>query len=143
MEPQAECMLVVIGATPEGRKKLGGFQVGVRESAQSWRKLLVDLKTRGLAAAPCLATGDGSLGFWKALRKCFRLPVISATGSAKAANVPDKLPKSVQPAVRRGLREISHAPAPPRKQRCRRSRRNMRRNTPRRSPACSRTGMRC
>src|SRR2546421_43104 len=61
MEPQAECMLVLIGATPEGKKELVGFQVGVRESAQSWRELLVDLKARGLTVAPELATGDGSL----------------------------------------------------------------------------------
>ena len=69
MEPQAECMLVLIGATPEGKKELLGFQVGVRESAQSWRELLVDLKARGLAVAPELATGDGALGFWKALEE--------------------------------------------------------------------------
>ena len=49
MEPQAECMLVILGATPEGKKELVGFQVGVRESAQSWRELLVDIKARGLA----------------------------------------------------------------------------------------------
>ena len=67
MEPQAECMLVLIGATPEGKKELVGFQVGVRESAQSWRELLVDLKARGLSIAPEVATGDGALGFWKAL----------------------------------------------------------------------------
>jgi transposase-like protein len=69
MEEQAECMLVLIGATPEGKKELVGFQVGVRESAQSWRELLVDLKARGLAIAPELATGDGALGFWKALEE--------------------------------------------------------------------------
>src|SRR5260370_24823758 len=69
MEPQAECMLVLIGATPEGKKELLGFQVGMRESAQSWRELLVDLKARGLAVAPELATGDGALGFWKALEE--------------------------------------------------------------------------
>ena len=67
MEPQAECILVLIGATPEGKKELVGFQVGMRESAQSWRELLVDLKARGLAIAPELATGDGALGFWKAI----------------------------------------------------------------------------
>ncbi len=67
MEPQAECMLVLIGATPEGKKELLGFQVGMRESAQSWCELLVDLKARGLTIAPELATGDGALGFWKAL----------------------------------------------------------------------------
>lgn len=69
MEPQAACMLVLIGATPEGKKELIGFQVGMRESAQSWRELLVDLKARGLALAPELATGDGALGFWKALEE--------------------------------------------------------------------------
>src|SRR3712207_2896164 len=69
MEPQAECMLVLIGATPEGKKELIGFQVGMRESAQSWRELLVDLKARGLTITPALATGDGALGFWKALEE--------------------------------------------------------------------------
>ena len=63
MEDHAECMLVLIGATPEGRKELVGFQVGIRESAQSWRELLVDLKARGLAVAPEIAVGDGALGF--------------------------------------------------------------------------------
>ena len=58
MEPQAECMLVLIGATPEGKKELLSFQVGVREIAQSWHELLVDLKARGLVIAPELATGD-------------------------------------------------------------------------------------
>jgi transposase-like protein len=65
MEPQAECMLVIIGATPAGKKELLGFQVGFRESAQSWKELLVDLKAKGLTIAPELATGDGALGFWK------------------------------------------------------------------------------
>ncbi len=54
---------VLIGATPEGKKELLDFQVGMRDSAQSWHELLVDLKARGLAIAPELATGDGALGF--------------------------------------------------------------------------------
>ncbi len=66
MEPQAECMLVLMGATPEGQKELIGFQTGMRVSAQSWKELLVDLKARGLSIAPQVATGDGALGFWKA-----------------------------------------------------------------------------
>ena len=57
MEPRAECMRVILGATPEGKKELVGFQVGVRESAQSWRELLVDLKARGLSVPPELAVG--------------------------------------------------------------------------------------
>ena len=62
-------MLVLIGATPEGKKELVGFQTGVRESAQSWRELLIDIKQRGLAIAPDLAVGDGALGFWKAIEE--------------------------------------------------------------------------
>ena len=83
MEPQAECMLVLIGATPEGKKELLGFQVGMRESAQSWRELLVDLKARGLAIAPELATGDGALGFWKALEEVFADDPASALHGAQ------------------------------------------------------------
>lgn len=71
MENTASCMLVIIGATPEGKKELLGFQVGERESAQSWRELLVDLKTRGLSVAPEIAVGDGAMGFWKALEEIF------------------------------------------------------------------------
>lgn len=64
-------MLVIIGATPEGGKELVGFQVGVRESAQSWRELLVDLKARGFTVPPELAVGDAALGFWKAIDEVF------------------------------------------------------------------------
>jgi putative transposase len=110
MEPQAECMLVLIGATPEGRKELLGFQVGVRESAQSWRELLIDLKARGLAIAPELATGDGALGFWKALEEVSPTTRHQRCTVHKAANVLDKLPKSVQPAAKADLREVWMAP---------------------------------
>ena len=110
MEPQAECMLVLIGATPEGKKELLGFQVGVRESAQSWRELLVDLKARGLAIAPELATGDGALGFWKALEEVSPTTRHQRCTVHKTANVLDKLPKSVQPAAKADLREIWAAP---------------------------------
>ncbi len=71
MEEAAECVLVLIGATPEGKKELVGFQTGARESAQSWRELLVDVKRRGLEIAPDLAVGDGALGFWKAIDEIF------------------------------------------------------------------------
>ena len=109
MEPTAECMLVIIGATPEGRKELLGFQVGVRESAQSWRELLVDLKAQGLAAAPELAVGDGALGFWKALEEVFPGARHQRCWVHKIANVLNTFPKSMHPAVTADLREISHA----------------------------------
>ena len=106
MEPQAECMLVLIGATPEGRKELLGLQTGMRESGQSWRELLVDLKARGLSIAPDIAVGDGALGFWKALDEAFPSTRHQRCWQHKTLNVLDKLPKSVQPNAHRDLREI-------------------------------------
>jgi transposase-like protein len=110
MEPRAEWMLVIIGATPEGKKELIGFQVGSRESAQSWRELLVGLKARGLATAPELAVGDGALGFWKALEEAFPATRHQRCWIHKAVNVLNKLPKSLQANARRDLREIWLAP---------------------------------
>jgi putative transposase len=110
MEPQAECMLVVMGATPEGKKELIGFQTGLRESAQSWKELLVDLKTRGLSIAPEVAVGDGALGFWKALDEAFPSTRHQRCWLHKTLNVLDKFPKSMQPNAHKDLREIWLSP---------------------------------
>ncbi|GJE52882.1 IS256 family transposase ISMex3 [Methylobacterium tardum] len=109
MEDRAECMLVLIGATPEGRKELVGFQVRVRESAQSWRELLVDVKRRGVSIAPEIAVGAGALGFWRALDEIFPGKTHQRCWVHKPANVLDKVPKSVQPAMKADLREIHGA----------------------------------
>ena len=92
-------MLVVIGATPENKKELAGFQVDLRESTQSWRELLIDLKARGLTIAPELATGDGALGFWRALEEVSPTTRHQRCTVHKTVNVLDKLPKSAQPAA--------------------------------------------
>jgi putative transposase len=110
MEPQAECMLVLMGATPEGVKELIGFQIGMRESAQSWKELLVDLKARGLSIAPEVAIGDGALGFWKALDEALPTTRHQRCWLHKTANVLNKFPKSVQPNAHKDLREIWLAP---------------------------------
>jgi transposase-like protein len=109
MEAQAECMLVILGATPEGRKELVGFQVGVRESAQSWRELLVDIKKGGLKVSPEIAVGDGAMGFWKALDEIFPGTRHQRCWVHKTANVLNKFPKSMHPAVKADLREIWQA----------------------------------
>ena len=109
MEPQAECILVILGATPEGRKELVGFHVGVRESAQSWRELLVDIKARGLSVPPEIAVGDGAMGFWKALDEVFPGTRHQRCWVHKTANVLNKFPKSMQPTVKGDLREIWQA----------------------------------
>jgi len=110
MEDQAECILVLIGATPEGKKELVGFQAGVRESAQSWRELLVEIKRRGLSIALRIAVGDGALGFWKALDELFPGTHHQRCWLHKTANVLNKAPKSVQPGMKVALREIYLAP---------------------------------
>jgi transposase-like protein len=110
MEPTAECMLVLIGATPEGRKELVGFQTGVRESAQSWRELLVDVKRRGLEIAPDLAVGDGALGFWKAIEEVFPGTRHQRCWVHKTANVLNKVALSVQVNMKADLRAIYGAP---------------------------------
>ena len=110
MESQAECMLVLIGATPEGKKELVGFQVGVRESAQSWRELLIEVKRRGLTIAPEIAVGDGAIGFWRAIDEVFPGTRHQRCWLHKTANVLNKVPKSVQRAMKVDLREIHGAP---------------------------------
>ncbi len=110
MEDHAECILVLIGATPEGKKELVGFQAGVRESAQSWRELLVEIKRRGLSISPRIAVGDGALGFWKALDELFPGTHHQRCWLHKTANVLNKVPKSVQPSMKTALREIYLAP---------------------------------
>jgi len=110
MEDAAACMLVIIGATPEGKKELVGFRVGVRESAQSWRELLVDLKARGLAAAPEIAVGDGAMGFWKALDEIFPATRHQRCWQHKLVNILNKVPRSMQPNLKADLREVREAP---------------------------------
>jgi len=110
MEDHGECMLVLIGATPEGKKELIGFQVGVRESAQSWRELLIDVKQRGLQIAPEIAVGDGALGFWKALDEVFPGTRHQRCWVHKTANVLNKVTLSVQTNMKKDLREIYLAP---------------------------------
>lgn len=110
MEDNAECMLVLIGATPEGKKELVGFQVGVRESAQSWRELLVEVKQRGLKIAPEIAVGDGALGFWKAIDEVFPGTRHQRCWVHKTANVLNKVALSVQANMKKDLREVYLAP---------------------------------
>ena len=106
LEDDAQCLLVIIGATPEGKKELVGLIDGVRESAQSWRELLLDLKRRGLAIAPELAVADGALGFWKAVEEVWPKTRGQRCWVHKTANLLNKLPKSQQPKAKQALQEI-------------------------------------
>jgi putative transposase len=106
LEDDAQCLLVIIGATPEGKKELVGLIDGVRESAQSWRGLLLDLKRRGLAMAPELAVADGALGFWQAIEEVWPKTRCQRCWVHKTANVLNKLPKSQHSKAKRALQEI-------------------------------------
>ena len=106
LEDDAQCLLVIIGATPEGKKELVGLIDGVRESAQSWRELLLDLKRRGLAMAPELAVADGALGFWQAIEEVWPKTRGQRCWVHKTANVLNKLPKSQHSKAKRALQEI-------------------------------------
>ena len=108
MEDHSECMLVLIGATPEGKKELIGFQVGVRESAQSWRELLVEAKSRGLKIAPEIAVGDGALGL--AIDEAFPATRHQRCWVHKTANILNKVALSVQANMKKDLREVYLAP---------------------------------
>jgi transposase-like protein len=106
LEDDAQCLLVIVGATPEGKKELVGLIDGVRESAQSWRELLLDLKRRGLATAPEFAVADGALGFWQAVEEVWPKTHGQRCWVHKTANVLNKLPKSQHPKAKQALQEI-------------------------------------
>jgi putative transposase len=109
MEENAECILVIIGATPEGKKELIGFQVGLRESAQSWHELLADIKGRGLSVAPEIAVGDGAMGFWNALDRVFPSTKHQRCWVHKVKNVLNCFPKQMAPTVKSDMDDIQHA----------------------------------
>lgn len=106
LEDDAQCLLVIIGATPEGQKELVGLIDGVRESAQSWKELLLDLKRRGLAIGPELAVADGALGFWQAIEEVWHKTRGQRCWVHKTANILNKLPKSQQGNAKRARQEI-------------------------------------
>jgi transposase-like protein len=105
-DDQRLCALVVIGVNERGQKKLLAIEDGVRESKQSWREVLLELKARGLTIPPRLAVGDGALGFWAAVREIYPDTRPQRCWVHKTANVLNYLPKSLQPKAKAALHEI-------------------------------------
>jgi len=106
LEDASQCILVVIGATADGKKELLAMADGYRESEQSWKELLLELKARGLTIDPKLAVGDGALGFWKALPQVFGTTKAQRCWVHKTANVLNKLPKALQAKGKDDLHQI-------------------------------------
>src|SRR5205807_1874042 len=109
LEGGRQCILVVMGATAEGKKELIAISDGYRESDQSWKELLLDCKARGLEVEPSLAIGDGALGFWKAIRQIWDTAKEQRCWVHKTANVLDKMPNGVQAKAKAALHEIDGA----------------------------------
>lgn len=109
LEEGRQCILVLIGATADGKKELIAVTDGYRESEQSWKELLLDVKARGLEIEPSLAIGDGALGFWKAVHQIWPTTSGQRCWVHKTVNVLDKLPKSAQPKAKAALHAIYEA----------------------------------
>src|SRR4051795_1928599 len=109
LEEGRQCILVLMGATAEGKKELIAIADGYRESEQSWKELLLDCEAGGLEIEPSLAIGDGALGFWKAMRQVWETTTEQRCWVHKMANVLDKLPKGTQPKAKRMLHDIYEA----------------------------------
>ncbi len=107
-DQQRLCALVVIGVNQQGEKHLLAIEDGIRESTQSWRELLLELKARGMNA-PALAIGDGAMGFWGALEEIYPRTQQQRCWVHKTSNVLNALPKSVQPKAKQALHEIWRA----------------------------------
>ena len=106
LEEDRTCILVLMGATADGKKELVAVQDGYRESEQSWKSLLLDVKQRGLSVDPQLAVGDGALGFWKALPQVFAKTRTQRCWVHKTCNVLDKLPKRLHSQAKDSLHQI-------------------------------------
>ncbi len=106
LEDASQCLLVVIAAKEDGKKELLAMVDGYRESSESWKELLLNLKQRGLCIDPKLAVGDGALGFWKALPQVFGTTRGQRCWVHKTANVLNKLPKGLQAKAKEGLHQI-------------------------------------
>ena len=109
-EDKKLCLLVIIGVTESGEKKLLAVSSGYRESEQSWTSIFNDLERRGLNPPLCLI-GDGALGLWAAASKMDFLKDCKEQRCwvHKISNVLNKLPKRVQPRAKELLHEMMMA----------------------------------
>jgi putative transposase len=108
LEDDRLCTLVMIGARANGEKELLAVEDGYRESAESWKAVLRELKRRGMPA-PVVTVGDGALGFWAAAREVWPETREQSCWCHKLANVLDKLPQRLQPRAKRALHEMMYA----------------------------------
>ena len=108
IEKEKTALLCVLGAREDGEKELLAMEPGYRESTESWKGVLRDLRDRGLEA-PLLAAGDGALGLWAALDEVYPTTEHQRCWNHRVTNVQAKLPKRLRAEARRRLREMTGA----------------------------------
>jgi len=104
-----QCILVLMGATADGKKELIAIADGYRESYQSWKEILLDCQSRGLGQCggdPMLAIGDGGLGFWKAMREIWHSTAEQRCWVHKTSNTLNKMPKGIHGRAKAMLHDI-------------------------------------
>ncbi|AGI69021.1 IS256-family transposase [Octadecabacter antarcticus 307] len=114
------CALVIIGVTARGKKRFLAIEDGVRESTQSWREVLLSLKSRGMNA-PKLAIGPSHRckqrlpgsgrchGFWAALEEVYPESRQQRCWQHKTMNVLNCLPKLSQQKAKAAIHNIWQA----------------------------------
>jgi len=110
LDNDRQCILVIIGVTVDGQKEIIAVSDGFRESKESWRSVIREVKRLGLTTAPKLAIGDGALGFWAAIQEEFPETNHQLCWVHKTANILDKLPKSLQGKAKTMIHDIYLAP---------------------------------
>jgi putative transposase len=106
LDNERSCILVMIGATAEGKKELIAVYDGYRESKLSWQEVLRDVKAQGLKTFPKLVIGDGALGFWAAAAEEFPTTQVQRCWVHKTANILDKMPKGVQGRAKKRIHDM-------------------------------------
>lgn len=110
LDNDRQCILVIIGVTADGQKEIIAVSDGFRESKESWKSVIREVKRLGLTMAPKLAIGDGALGFWAAVQEEFPETNHQLCWVHKTCNVLDKLPKSLQGKAKTMIHDIYLAP---------------------------------
>ncbi len=110
LEDERACLLVLMGADSLGNKELIAISDGFRESAQSWKELLLGLKSQGLHFDPALAVCDGAMGFQAAAAEVWSATRIQRCWFHKAGNILDKLPSSIQAKAKGIIHDMYLAP---------------------------------
>ena len=103
-------VLVAIGVTETGHKRVLGFQAGDKESAPTWREFFKDLKKRGLDGNNMvLGIMDGLGGLEKVFKEEFPKAKVQRCQVHVSRNVLAKVPRKLKKEVSDDLRSIFYA----------------------------------